>query len=341
MNTSQRAREAGLVSRIGPTDHLVRSGPETVQWGFLSALREPVVQVASGDTVTVETVTHEGLMPEQGDPESFFRAHGVRPEHILEDCMAIYSAVQHSALGPHVITGPIAVAGAAPGDTLVVEILEVAPRTPYGVNSMRFGKGALPEEFPYNRSLVVPFGDDGRTALFDDRIRIPLAPFFGILATAPPANLGRVSSGPPGAFGGNLDIKHLVAGSTLYLPVHVPGALFVAGDGHAAQGNGEVNVTALETSLTGRFRLTIRKGRRLLWPYAETPAHWIMIGLDADLDGALRMALRQTIAFLSENHGLTREDAYALSSIAIDFEISQVVNGIKGVHAMIPKAIFS
>jgi acetamidase/formamidase len=227
-----------------------------------------------------------------------------------------------------------------PGDVLAVHVMDVRPRTPYGVNSARTGKGGLPDEFTLNRSIVIPFDLDRGVAKFNERIEIPMAPFFGIMATGPARTLGKASSVPPGPYGGNIDLKDLTAGSILYLPVHVPGALFMVGDGHAAQGDGEVNLTAIETSMTGTFKLEVIKGRTLAWPRAETPTHWITIGLDVDLNEAMRIAIRETVNFLSETQGLSREDAYALASIAVDFEVTQVVDQVKGIHAMIPKSIF-
>jgi acetamidase/formamidase len=216
----------------------------------------------------------------------------------------------------------------------------VQPRTPYGVNSMRTGKGGLPDEFTLNRSTVIPLDLDQKVCKFNDRIHVPLAPFFGIMATGPARTLGKLNSVPPGPYGGNIDLKDLIAGSILYLPVHVPGALFMVGDGHAAQGDGEVNLTAIETSMTGRFRLELIKQTNLTWPRAETPDHWIILGMDVDLNEAMRIAIRETVKFLVETQGLSREDAYSLASIAVDFEVTQVVDQVKGIHAMIPKAIF-
>jgi acetamidase/formamidase len=291
--------------------------------------------------VTIDTVSHEGLLADQGEPAAFFRRHKVAEEHILADAVALYAKVQHSGLGPHIVSGPIHVAGAEPGDTLAVHVLEVTPRTPYGVNSMRSGKGGLPDEFTLNRSLVIPFDLERQVARFAPGIEVPLAPFFGIMATGPARTLGKLSSVPPGAYGGNIDLKDLTVGSTLYLPVHVPGALFMCGDGHAAQGDGEVDLTAIETSMTGTFRFELLKGKTLAWPRAETPTHWITMGLHENLEEAMKMAIRETVAFLAEEKGLTRTDAYALASIAVDFEVTQVVDQVKGIHALIPKRIFT
>ena len=335
----RRAEEAGLVRGTESGLH-ISAGAETVHWGYLWGAAEPVAVVRPGETITIDTVSHEGLLPDQGEPAAFFTQAGIAPDAVLRQAVEIYARVQHSGLGPHIVSGPVWIEGALPGDTLAVHILDVRPLVPYGVNSMRTGKGGLPEEFTLNRSLVIPLDIDRNIARFSPRIEVPMAPFFGIMATGPARSLGRTSSVPPGPYGGNIDLKELTAGSILYLPVHVPGALFMVGDGHAAQGDGEVDLTAIETSMTGRFRFELIRGETLAWPRAETPTHWIAIGLHADLEEAMRMAIRETVGFLVRTQGLTREDAYALASIAVDFEVTQVVDGVKGIHAMIPKSIF-
>jgi len=336
----KRAADAKLVETLGGGRHRVKCGPETVHWGYLWGAAEPVLRVNSGDTVTVDTVSHEGILADQGPPEVFFARFGIAKEAVLRDLVGVYTKVQHSGLGPHVVSGPIAVSGAMPGDVLAVHVLEAKPRVPYGVNSMRMNKGGLPDEFTLNRSMVIPFDLERQVAKFSERIEVPLAPFFGIMATGPGRSLGKLTSVPPGAYGGNIDVKDLTVGSTLYLPVHVPEALFMVGDGHAAQGDGEVDLTAIETSLTGTFRLELIKNRPLAWPRAETPTHWITLGLHENLEEAMRMAIRECVKFLHEEKGLTRVDAYALASIAVDFEVTQVVDSVKGIHAMIPKGIF-
>jgi acetamidase/formamidase len=338
---AERAAAAGLVTRGRDGALHIGSGAETVHWGYFSGALNPIAFVQPGQTVTIDTVSHEGLVADQGAPEAFFARYGIPPDQVLADAVAIYATVQHSGLGPHIVSGPIHIDGAEPGDLLAVHIIEVTPRTPYGVNSMRAAKGGLPDEFTLNRSIVIPFDLERQRALFAPGIEVPLAPFFGIMATGPARSLGRVSSVPPGAHGGNIDLKELTAGTTLYLPVHVPGALFMVGDGHAAQGDGEVDLTAIETSMTGAFRFELIKGRPLVWPRAETPSHWITIGLHEDLDEAMKIAIRETVDFLATEKGLLREDAYALASIAVDFVVTQVVDGVKGIHAMIPKAIFT
>jgi acetamidase/formamidase len=337
---ARRAEAAGLVTRAADGALRIGSGPETVHWGYLWGAAQPVAFVRPGETVTVDTVSHEGLMADQGAPDAFFARYGIAREDVLADAVAIYAKVQHSGLGPHIVSGPIHVEGSEPGDTLAVHIVDVTPRTLYGVNTMRSHKGGLPDEFTLNRSIVIPFDLERRVAKFAPGIEVPMKPFFGIMATGPARSIGRISSVPPGCYGGNIDLNELTAGSTLYLPVHVPGALFMVGDGHAAQGDGEVDLTAIETSMTGTFRFELLKGKTLAWPRAETKTHWITMGLHENLDEAMRMAIREAVKFLSEEKGLSREDAYALASVAVDFEVTQVVDAVKGIHAMIPKAIF-
>jgi acetamidase/formamidase len=196
------------------------------------------------------------------------------------------------------------------------------------------------EDFPQGANKIIPLDTKRNVAQFSDRIEIPLRPFFGSMGVAPPEAAGRVSSAPPGTHAGNLDNKDLVAGTTLFIPVHAPGALFQVGDGHAGQGNGEVDITALETSLVGTFQFVVRKDLHLDAPRGETPTHYIAMGLNSDLTEALKMAVRQAIAFLVTEKHLSREDAYMLCSVGVDFNVTQAVDGTKGVHAMIPKSIF-
>jgi len=320
---ARRAAASGLVRQTAPRKTTIGCGSETVHWGYLWGAEEPIAIVQPGDEVTIDTVSHEGLLSDQGDPVGFFTRFGIPADEVLADAVAVYTKVQHSGLGGHIVSGPIYVESAEPGDVLAVHVLEVTPRTPYGVNTMRMNRGSLPDEFTLNRSTVIPFDMERGVAKFAPKIEVPLRPFFGIMATGPARSLGKISSGPPGPFGGNIDLKELTVGSTLYLPVFVPGALFMCGDGHAAQGDSEVDLTAIETSLTG-----------------TTATHWITLGLHENLEEAMKMAIRETIDFLANEKRLSREDAYALASIAVDFEVTQVVDGVKGIHGMIPKAIF-
>ncbi len=354
----------------------IPSTPETVRWGSLpNRDAEPLLTVASGSVVSFDTVSHEGILEDQGrDPVGYFGRHGVAPEGVLADAAAIAgSGIVHDfvADGPHVVTGPVAIEGAMPGDVLKVETLSLLPRVLYGVISSRHGKGALPGEFPenggpepgasvthpelYNNVSVfvrVEEAGDGHHGMLEnvasESIRFPLSPFMGIMGVAPDTS-DVVNSIPPAEYGGNLDINELGVGSTLYLPVHVAGALFYTGDPHFAQGDGEVALTALEAPLRATFRLTLLpagspdipgSGRPFTQPFAETSDYWIAIGLDADLDEAMKQAVRQSIAFLSESQGLDRATAYAYLSAAADFEVSQVVDRTKGVHALIRKKDF-
>jgi acetamidase/formamidase len=263
---------------------------------------------------------------------------GASTDDSIREMKEMYARVKDRGPGPHFMTGPVAIEGAQPGDVLEVEILEIRLRSPYAWMMIEPGAGALPEEFPYLRKKLVRLDERNKTAEFAPGIRIPVRPFFGNLGVAPPE--GRLNSAPPGYHAGNLDNRHLVAGTRLYIPVQVPGALFAAGDGHAAQGDGEVCVTALETNLTGVFRFTVRKDMKLRWPRAETPTHIITMGLDPSLDEAARRAAREMIDYLTTERGLSRDDAYMLTSAAVDLRVTQVVDGVKGVHAMLPKSIF-
>lgn len=330
---------------------------DNITWGWLpNAASSPVVVVDDGDCVTIDTVSHEGLMEDQGrDPVACFGEHGVRADDVLRDARAIADGVDHTygVDGPHVVTGPIAVRGTRPGDVLRIDVVEAVPRVAYGLVSNRHGLGLLAGELPEIEGTVTTFCsvEGGRGVLRfggggDGAVRFPLAPFLGIMGTAP-ATDAPVHSKPPGPHGGNVDLKELVTGSALYLPVAVDGALFYAGDPHFAQGNGEVCLTAFEASLRATVRLSVVRGadtRRacglLADPFAETDAHWIPMGLHVDLDEAVRRAARAAIAFLGERFAMPRADAYAYLSAACDFDLTQVVDGIKGVHCLIRKADF-
>jgi len=309
--------------------HTIHVTPSTVQWGFFSADAKPVLTVKSGETVTIDTIC--------GIPEMLEQLGAVTDDPIRE-MKEMYSKVKDRGPGPHFLTGPVAIEGAMPGDVLEVEILEIRLRSPYGWMMIQPDLGALPEEFPYQRKKLVPLDGEKKVAEFAPGIRIPIRPFFGNLGVAPP--MGRLNSAPPSYNAGNLDNKWLVAGTKVYIPVQVPGALFSVGDGHAAQGDGEVCITAIETNLTGVFRFTVRKDMKLRWPRAETPTHFITMGLHQNLDEAARRATKEMIDYLMTERGLTRDDAYMLISAGVDLHVTQVVDGTKGVHATLPKAIF-
>jgi acetamidase/formamidase len=318
-----------LCMRPAPAQHVVHVTPATVEWGYFAADAKPVLTVKSGEVVTIDTIC--------GIPEMLERL-GAAADSPIREMKEMYAKVKDRGPGPHFLTGPVAVEGAMPGDVLEVEIVEIRLRSPYGWMMIQPGAGALPEEFPYLREKLVRLDEQNKMAEFAPGIRIPVRPFFGNLGVAPP--LGRANSAPPGYFAGNLDNKWLVAGTRIYIPVQVPGALFSVGDGHAAQGDGEVCVTAIETNLTGVFRLTIRKNSKMRWPRAESPTQIITMGLSEDLNEAARRAAREMIDYLMSERGLSRDDAYMLTSAAVDLHVTQVVDGVKGVHATLPKAIF-
>jgi acetamidase/formamidase len=355
--------------------YYIPSTPDTIRWGHLpNRDSKPVLTVPSGSVVSFDTVSHEGILEDQGrDPVTFFGKHGVASDMILEDAKTIAASdIQHDFAkdGPHIVTGPVAIEGAEPGDVLKIEVLSLEPRVPYGVISNRHGKGALPGEFPENKGPQ-PGADATHPELYNNvskftpiekiggkwfgvlpiesggSVRFPINPFMGIMGIAPDTS-ERVHSVPPIETGGNLDINELGEGSTLYLPVKVKGALFYTGDPHFVQGDGEVALTALEASLRTSFRLTVLKqgdsviprSGEFKQPFGETKDFWIPVGLDADLDEAMKEAVRESIGFLTEKLGMDRATAYAYLSAATDYEVSQVVDKTKGIHALIRKKDF-
>jgi acetamidase/formamidase len=312
--------------------HKLPSTPKSVHWGYYDASQPPALRVRSGDTVEIRTAMIDS-------PEELERA-GVAPAEIDLASREIHRAIKDHGPGPHILTGPIFVETAEPGDILEVHIESIRLGLPYAINVFFPGLGVLPEDFPYEYRKLIRLDEKRMVARFAPGIEIPLRPFFGSMGVAPPAGLGRINSAPPWIHAGNLDNKELVAGTTLFIPVHARGALFSIGDAHAGQGNGEVCLSALETVLTGVFHFTVRKGSRLLWPRAETPTHLMTMGFDENLDVAIRTALREMISLIVERAKLSREDAYVLASDAVDFSITQLVDGKRGVHAMLPKSIF-
>lgn len=356
----------------------VPSTLSTIKWGYLpNQLDAPVLQVPSGAMVVFDTVSHEGLLEDQGrDALKYFSSKGVAPNMVLNDAIAITrSSLPHDFVkdGPHIVTGPIAIQGAQPGDVLKVEILAVTPRVPYGVISNRHGKGALPGEMPegpppesdasaaqpekfHNVSVFTPIRKDkhGRWIgvmknMQGKEVTFATAPFMGVMGVAA-ATDQPVHSVPPGVYGGNMDVKDLGAGTTVYLPVFVEGANFYTGDPHMVQANGEVALTALEHSMRATFRFTLLKqgdpripsaSGSLEKPFGETRDYWIAIGLNPDLDEAMKDAVREALRFLTEKLGMDRAVAYAYLSAATDFNVSQVVDRTKGIHALIRKRDFS
>lgn len=326
---------AAVAAPANAATYELKATPQTVAWGHYDATDKPVLTIRSGDTVVIHTLL-------TNSPAGLERA-GVAPEQIEPALRAVYDGVPASARGPggHILTGPIAIAGAEPGDMLEVRIRKVDLAIPYAYNAFRYGAGFLTDDFPYARMKIVPLDAKRMVGLFAPGVEVPLAPFFGSMGVAPPPAFGRYDSAPPTINGGNMDDKALVAGTTLFLPVHVAGALFQVGDGHAAQGNGEVDITALETSLTGEFEFVLHKHATITYPRAETPKAYIAMGFDDDLSHATRKALRNMIDFLVAEKGLTRDDAYMLISVAGDVEITELVDRNKGVHVVLPKAVFT
>lgn len=343
-------------SAPAPAAHELSAEPGTILWGRLPCETDtPVLTVRPGDTVTVRTVSHEGLLPGQGsDPVSFFGSFGFEPHEVLPEAVRIVRECSRTDDdGPHVVVGPIAVAGAQVGDVLTMTLLSAEPRVPYGIVSNRHGKGALAGDLPVGgaeRSVLAELVEPGRATIRVEAGRapvFPVDPFLGIMGVAVPGS-ERPHSVPPGPHGGNLDIRLLTAGSRLHLPVLVPGALAYVGDPHFAQGDGEVALTAVEGSLTATVRFDLVPAAEaaarfgaLAGPLVETDEYWVPVGLDEDLDLAVRYCVRAAIDLLGVRYGLDEASAYAYLSAATDFDISQVVDGVKGAHARIRKADFA
>ncbi|HZP77576.1 MAG TPA: acetamidase/formamidase family protein [Pseudolabrys sp.] len=317
-------------AKTSATTKLLKAMPETVHWGYLDAAIPPALTIDSGERVTIECVT---CSPEWMPPKD-------AGFDVLPDITEVHAKVKKGS-GNHLFTGPIFVRGAKIGDVLEVKILDIKLRQNWGWNIFRGYMGTIPEDFPYMRLTHVKLDLANNVALMPSGYRIPLAPFFGQLAVAPAAVFGRQNSKEPREFGGNLDCKELTAGSTIYLPVWNEGALFSTGDGHAAQGDGEVDGTAIETALTGTFEFTVRKDLGWTMPRAETATHFITFGLDTDLDDAARQALKEMIAWIVSMTGIHKDEAYAMCSFAADLHVTQTVNNVKGVHAMLRKSILN
>src|SRR6202050_48759 len=315
-----------------PQKYTLKATPKTVAWGYYDASAAPVLRIHSGDSVEFETLL-------TNSPTGLEKA-GLPPEQVQQNLRDIYKEVTDKGPGGHILNGPVYIEEAEPGDTLEVRIQKIDLAIPYAYNAFGINRGFLPEDFPYRKMRIIRLDRDRMMAKFAPGIEIPLHPFFGSMGVAPPEAYGRIDSAPPGIHAGNMDNKELVAGTTLYLPVHARGALFEVGDGHAGQGNGEVDITALEPFLTGTFRLIVHKDQHLLWPRAETPTSYISMGFSPDLKTATEMAVRNMIDFLVIEKHLSRDDAYMLTSVAIDVDITQLVDGNVGVHAICPKAIF-
>jgi len=323
--------------------YTLNATPSTVAWGYYWSGAKPALTVHSGDTVVMQTLSTCG-------PPERLQSLGVAAADIPAYEAPIYTGVPESARGPggHILTGPVAIAEAEPGDVLEVRIQKILIDATFACNSFGAGRGFLPDDFPYSRTKIIPLDRQKMTADFAPGVTLPLHPFFGSMGLAPPG--AKWNSAPPWMHAGNIDNKEMVAGTTLFIPVNAKGALFEAGDGHAGQGNGEVDITALETFLTGTFQFIVHKGsladqHRLVWPRAETPTAYIAMGFSPDLKTATEMAIRNMITFLSEQNPdfphLSREDAYQLVSVACDVDITQLVDTNDGVHVMCPKVVFT
>ena len=345
-------------------DHFVPSSPGNLSWGWFPIDKEPVLRVRPGETARMDTLTHNGAVQDE-EPVAWLTALGVPRDEIHQDVLDFWASREsrpREGRSGHVITGPVYVEGAEPGDMLEIEILSVETRAPWGVNNTSARGGVFSESYPGARpddpAFDIPPGtrhlirtgwENGREVAFlAPDIKVPLAPFMGILAVAPDPVVGEPGvtvpgvqgSRPPGAFGGNLDVKDLKAGTTVYLPVFHPGALFYAGDPHGAQGDGEVSGTAIEQSLSGVFRFNVHKGRAPSSPWAEDDDYYMVMGIDLDLDRAARQATWEVVEFLGEAKGLTPAKALSLASIAVDFRVSEVVDLTQVVTGYIPKHIF-
>ena len=308
-------------------DYFVEAGPQTCQWGFFDPAAKPVLRAKSGDRVTIDTVSGNAAFVPASD--QFYVPEALR---------LIHKTVTQGP-GPHILTGPVYIEGALPGMVLEVRIEDVQLIQDWGLNISRPLSGTLPYDFENVHPTLIPLDRERNVGVLPWGLELELKPFFGIMGVAPPVNWGKISSIIPRANGGNLDNKELCAGATLYLPVFVEGALFTCGDGHGVQGDGEVNVNAIETSLRGTFTFFVRDDLTFTYPRAETSTHYITMAMDPDLDQCVVMALRDMICLLKEKANICGEDAYMLCSLAADLRVTQTVNVSKGIHIMIAKSI--
>jgi len=322
------------------SDATLKSTPDTVLWGYIAANLPPALTIMPGQIVEIEALSHQGLTT-NNNPEKFFSAYGIANHEVLPDAKVVYAEVKRpKGASVHILTGPIYVDGAEPGDTLEVRVHDIKFRVPYGVNNTGPGKGVLPKLLKEPAAKLIRVDLERRVALFSDEIEIPLNPFMGIMAVSPPTSLGMVSSTPPGAWGGNIDLKFTGIGSSLFLPVFNKGGQFFTGDGHAVQGDGEVDGGAIEISLKPTLQFIVHKGKTIKQPRVETATDYLTTGLDVDLNVATRIALQEAVDFLQQEKGMSAADAYALSSLAVDLGIGEAVDVVNLVYAKIPKRIF-
>lgn len=336
-------KEAPAAAAIKP-DLLVRSIPENMVYGYYGADVKPVAKAKDGDVVEIQCINTTGISSR--DPEAFFKKNNypLDTEH-AQDVVNIMKNVKPLPGNPrgHMLTGPVEIEGTEVGDMLEVRVVDIIIRSEYGVNSVWPGGGGLPEGVTQPETFVYKYNSKKTLAACESipGVEIPIRPFFGVMALSPPPELGRVSSIPPGFYGGNFDIRYLTKGSTLYLPVSVKGGMFTTGDCHVAEGNGEVSGVSIEASLSLVAKFIVHKGKSLKMARAETPTHFIAIGVDPDLRVAMKNAITEATGFIKDELGYTFNQALSICSVGVDFEVSQVVNRTVGVHAMIPKALFT
>lgn len=305
--------------------HHLPSSPETIHWGWFDAALPHLLTIDSGDRITIDTLSGG---PANLPGEGF---------HVPPELLQVHARSQRRLPG-HMLTGPVGIRGAEPGDVLEVRIIDVQLRQDWGYTFVRPLAGAFPADIKAFEQFITRLDPERKLGLLPWGLEIPLRPFFGVMGVAPPAAWGSISTIQPRAHGGNLDNKELVPGATLYLPVFNEGAGFSVGDGHAVQGDGEVCTTAVETALTGTFEIHLRKDLRQDYPSAETPGHVITMGMDPDLDTAAKDALRRMIDRIALETGLSRERALMLMSLQADVRVTQLVNEHKGIHVMLPKS---
>ncbi len=325
-STNLHAQQKGAAA----SPYILPASPATVAWGYYWSEAKPALSIHTGDYVNVHTLL-------TSNPERL-EAAGLPPAEVEKELRDV-QAVKERGPGGHVLTGPIYIEEAEPGDVLEIRIVSIELPIAYGYNAIG-QSGFLSDEIFDRKMKIIKLDRAKMLGHFADGIEIPLHPFFGSMGVAPPKEAGKWNSAPPWIHGGNLDNKDLVAGTSLFLPVHIKGALFEIGDGHAAQGNGEVDITAIETSLKANLQFIVHKGKSITWPRGETPTHIIAMGCDRDLNAATHIAVREMIKYLVEEKKLSQADAYMLCSVAADVNITQLVDGNVGVHVLLPKAVF-
>lgn len=337
---SKVSPHAEVIRASHHVDAILRSTPDSVLWGYIAANLPPALTIKSGQIVEIEALSHQGLTTNK-DPEKFFAAYGIPSNEVLADGKVVFAEVKRpKGASVHILTGPIYIEEAMPGDVLEVRVLDIQFRVPYGVNNTGPGKGVLPKLLSEPAVKLIRIDLERQIALFSNDVHIPLNPFMGIMAVSPPTSLGMVSSTPPGAWGGNIDLKFTGIGASLFLPVFNKGGQFFTGDGHAVQGDGEVDGGAIEISLKPTLQFIVHKGKTIKQPRVETASDYLTTGLSTDLNEATRIALQEAVDFLKREKGMSGADAYAFSSLAVDLGIGEAVDIVNLVYAKIPKHVF-